>query len=76
MFIVFEGGDGTGKTTQIKLLSKFLSKKQISHIVTKEPGGTKTGEQIRKILLSKNTDISKDDICSITESYLFAASRA
>jgi dTMP kinase len=76
MFIVFEGGDGTGKSTQIKLLSKYLQKNNISHIVTKEPGGTPVGEDIRKILLQKNTDIYKDDMSPITESYLFAASRA
>ena len=71
IFITFEGGEGSGKSTQIKLLSKLLDEQNISHIVTREPGGTEIGEQIRKILLQGN--IEKFDAYS--EFLCFAASR-
>ncbi len=51
-FITFEGCDCSGKTTQINLLSKFLSKQGIANFVTREPGGTAIGEKIRDILLT------------------------
>jgi dTMP kinase len=51
MFICFEGIDGSGKTTQIKLLQEYLSQLSVEHIVVREPGGTKAGEEIRRILL-------------------------
>ena len=56
-FISFEGGEGVGKSTQIDLLKKFLSKKKNKVTSTREPGGTKEGEYIRKYLVSgdKNT---------------------
>ena len=71
IFITFEGGEGSGKSTQIRLLSKLLTEQNISHIVTREPGGTEFGEQIRKILLQGN--IEKLD--SYSEFLCFAASR-
>ena len=71
IFITFEGGEGSGKSTQIKLLSKVLTKQNISHIVTREPGGTDIGEQIRGILLQGK--IEKLDAYS--EFLCFAASR-
>ena len=46
-FITIEGGEGTGKTTQIKLLEIFLKKKKIKFITTREPGGSKGAEKIR-----------------------------
>ena len=57
LFISFEGGEGVGKSTQINLLKKFLSKKSYKVTSTREPGGTKEGEYIRKFLVSgdKNT---------------------
>ena len=57
LFISFEGGEGAGKSTQINLLKKFLLKKKINVTTTREPGGTKEGEYIRKLLVSgdKNT---------------------
>ena len=57
LFISFEGGEGVGKSTQIDLLKKFLLKKKIKVTTTREPGGTKEGEYIRKFLVSgdKNT---------------------
>ena len=71
IFITFEGGEGSGKSTQIKLLSKLLTKQEISHIVTREPGGTEIGEQIRKILLRGNTE----KLDAYSEFLCFAASR-
>lgn len=54
MFIVFEGIDGVGKSTQAKLLAQFLEKKQIPHVLTREPGGCDTSENIRKIILDNS----------------------
>ena len=56
--IVFEGVDGSGKSTQIKLLSKYLDKLNIKHHCTREPGGSPIAEKIRKLFLSiKELDI-------------------
>ena len=49
-FISFEGGEGSGKSTQIKLLAKKLSKKR-KVIITREPGGTKEAEKIRNLIV-------------------------
>ena len=60
MFITFDGGDGTGKTTQIKLIAKWLAEKTGKEvIITKEPGGTPPAMEIRKILLEG--DVNKWD---------------
>ena len=60
-FITFEGGEGTGKSTQSKLLSKSLSTINEKNLLTREPGGTKVSDKIRKILVEgKNNDISSD----------------
>lgn len=71
--IVFEGIDGAGKTTQIKLLAEWLNQILISPKVamTQQPGGTLLGNRIREILL--NPDL---DICDRAELLLFAADRA
>ncbi|MBT3549165.1 MAG: dTMP kinase [Gammaproteobacteria bacterium] len=69
-FIVFEGNEGTGKSTHIKFASDYLTQKKIEHIVTREPGGTKFGESVRSILLDKNSDLD-----SLSEAMLFYASR-
>lgn len=68
MFITFEGGEGCGKTTHIELLAQFLS--SLGHIVlvTKEPGGTELGLELRKILLDKDPEV-------FSEIFLFAADR-
>ncbi|MHA1558795.1 MAG: dTMP kinase [Alphaproteobacteria bacterium] len=50
-FITFEGGDGTGKTTQISLLIKRLEERGILYLRTREPGGCKNSEQLRKLVL-------------------------
>ncbi len=52
-FIVLEGGDGAGKTTQAALLASWMDAVGVSHIVTREPGGTPVGEAIRGIVLSR-----------------------
>ncbi len=71
-FITFEGIEGCGKTTQISFLKDFQKKKSCSVVTTREPGGTKIGDKIRRILLdSENTDI---DIK--TELLLYQASRS
>ena len=70
-FITFEGCDGCGKSTQLKLLSEYLTAQNIPHIFTREPGGGKISEAIREILLSgKNMEMT--DEC---EALLYAASR-
>jgi len=72
LFITFEGLEGCGKTTQAKMLFDFLKKQKIPSIYTKEPGGTKIGDKIRKILL----DQKNDGMDYKTEMLLFLASRA
>lgn len=72
LFITFEGGEGSGKTTQIHLLEKALKKKGFSVLVTREPGGTDIGNQIRKILLNPQNK----KMVSTTELFLYEADRA
>lgn len=69
MFIVFEGLDGSGKTTQINLLANKLKQHGYNVTVTRDPGGTDTGDKIRQMLLH-------DDMSPMTQLLLFAASRA
>ena len=60
-FITFEGGEGAGKSTQAKLLSKSLLSVNENNLLTREPGGTKVSDKIRKILVeNKNNNISSD----------------
>lgn len=71
-FITFEGCEGSGKSTQIRLLSEKLKNAGIPHIVTREPGGSDIAEQIRTIILNgKNTAM-----CDECEALLYAAARA
>lgn len=69
--VSFEGGDGCGKSTQIKLFTEFLKRENIDFICTREPGGTDVGEEIREILLH-----SKGKMSAETEFLLFSASRS
>ena len=71
LFISFEGGEGVGKSTQIELLKTSLTKKNLNVLSTREPGGTREGELIRKFLVSG--EISSWD--SYSESLLFNALR-
>ena len=71
LFITFEGIEGCGKTTQIGLLTSFLKSLHRPFLLTREPGGTGVGEQIRQILLSsENVGIEP-----MAELYLYAAAR-
>ena len=70
-FITFEGCDGSGKSTQLRMFSEYLTKNNIPHIFTREPGGGKISEAIREILLNgKNSEMT--DEC---EALLYAAAR-
>ncbi len=69
--VTFEGIDGCGKGTQLKLLHEALDKQNITYHRFREPGGTDVAEKLRSILLNRETDIDE-----ITELFLFQASRA
>ena len=70
-FITFEGCDGCGKSTQLKMLSEYLTENSVAHVFTREPGGGKISEAIREILLNgKNAEMT--DEC---EALLYAAAR-
>lgn len=71
LFITFEGADGCGKSTQLMLLAKYLSEKNIQTVITREPGARGLGEKLRDILLNYDGEVS--DLC---ESFLFLADRA
>ncbi|MBK7721095.1 MAG: dTMP kinase [Austwickia sp.] len=70
LFIAFEGGDGGGKTTQIQRLTLWLRQQGMTPVVTREPGGTSVGLQIRQLVLHG------DDLSARAEALLFAADRA
>jgi len=70
-FITFEGGEGTGKTTIINYISKYLENKGYDVVTTREPGGIDIAEQIRNIIL----DIKNTKMDYRTEALLYAASR-
>ena len=73
LFVTFEGGEGTGKTTQIKALSQWIEKTLgLKVLVTWEPGGSPLGEKLRSILLSPDTG----QISYRAEALLYAAARA
>ncbi|MEO8562365.1 MAG: dTMP kinase [bacterium] len=69
--IVFEGGEGSGKTTQLRHLSATLTAHGIRHLSLREPGGTTLGAEVRRILLDP-----KSEITARAEALLFMASRA
>ncbi|MDD9888444.1 MAG: dTMP kinase [Candidatus Marinimicrobia bacterium] len=72
IFITFEGIDGCGKSTQVKMLVEALNKHQRKTILVREPGGTTISEEIRDILLHRHLA----DICDRTEALLMTGSRA
>jgi dTMP kinase len=72
MFITFEGPEGSGKTSQIVLLAEFLEGRGNAVVQTREPGGTRIGDQIRAVL----HDVGNGEITAVTELLLYAASRA
>ena len=71
-FITFEGGEGAGKSTQVRLLAERLKAAGTTTVVTREPGGTATAESIRRLLLSGLAEPLGVD----GEAVLFAAARA
>jgi dTMP kinase len=70
MFITFEGVDGSGKSTQARLLAERLRSDGREVVSTREPGGTALGEQVRELLLHS------DEVAPWTEAALFSAARA
>jgi len=72
VFIAFEGGEGTGKSTQSKLLKKWLENEGEEVVLSREPGGTDLGQGLRKILLGHETGA----ISPRAEALLYAADRA
>lgn len=72
MFITFEGPEGSGKTTQIRLLSDYLRQQGWSVLATREPGGTSIGDQIRACL----HDVNNTAMTAAAELLLYSASRA
>jgi dTMP kinase len=72
VFIAFEGGEGTGKSTQSKLLKEWLEARGESVVLSREPGGTDLGQGLRKILLGHETGV----ISPRAEALLYAADRA
>lgn len=72
MFITFEGPEGSGKTSQIRLLAAFLQEMGYSVLTTREPGGTRIGDQIRACL----HDVANTEMTAAAEVLLYSASRA
>lgn len=72
MFITIEGPDGSGKTTQVAPLSDYLTQQGYSVLITREPGGTAIGDQIRTIL----ADLKNTGMHPRTETLLFLSARA
>jgi dTMP kinase len=70
-FVTFEGIEGSGKTTQIQLLSTHLEERGIDHVLTREPGGTTIGDQVRRLVLDPAVPM-----VPACELLLYAAARA
>ena len=69
--LVFEGGEGSGKSTQLRRLSAVLERQGVAHVCLREPGGTPLGTEVRRVLLDRASDITP-----AAEALLFMASRA
>jgi dTMP kinase len=70
LFIVLEGIEGSGKSTQARLLGEWLTRQGLPHLVTREPGGTAVGEAIREVVLHG------DEVTARTELLLMLAARS
>jgi dTMP kinase len=71
VLIVFEGGEGSGKSTQLRRVSAGLARRGVPHVCLREPGGTPLGTEVRRVLLDRASDIVPR-----AEALLFMASRA
>ena len=71
VFITFEGGDGAGKSTQLQLLATWLDEQKKTYVLTREPGGTDVGLELRDIILHR-----KGFLAPRAEALLYAADRA
>ena len=71
-FVSFEGGDGTGKTTQIRALESYLTQRGRASLITREPGDNSLGKLIRQILL----EVGEHEVAPATELFLYLADRA
>ncbi|HCB49968.1 MAG TPA: dTMP kinase [Chloroflexi bacterium] len=72
MFITFEGSEGSGKSTQINMLAAYLRQQGYEVLVTREPGGTHIGEQVRQCL----HDVKNKEMTAAAEVLLYSASRS
>lgn len=72
LFVVFEGGDSVGKSTQVKLLGDWLTGMGIAHLNTRQPGGTGIGAELRRLLL----DPASGDVAPRAEALMYAADKA
>ena len=72
MFITLEGPEGSGKTSQIAPLAEFLRRQGFSVVITREPGGTPIGDQIRAVL----HNVENKSMTAVTELLLYSAARA
>jgi dTMP kinase len=70
--IVFEGGEGSGKSTQLRRLSASFARNDISHVCLREPGGTPLGTEVRRLVLLEKTS----DVTPRAEALLFMVARA
>ncbi len=69
--IVFEGIEGSGKSSHLNFVSNYLNKKKIKHLKIREPGGNKNSEKIRSLILNKNSNFNKN-----TDLLLYLAARS
>lgn len=72
LFVVFEGGDSVGKSTQVTLLDEWLTAMGIAHLSTRQPGGTTIGAELRRLVL----DPAFGDVSARAEALMYAADKA
>lgn len=72
LFVVFEGGDSVGKSTQVRLLTQHLAERGVEHLVTRQPGGTPLGAELRHLILDPDTG----DVDHRAEALMYAADKA
>lgn len=72
IFIVFEGGDSVGKSTQVERLTGWLQDQGVAHVVTRQPGGTPVGVELRRLVL----DPATGDVDTRAEALIYAADKA